>query len=274
MFWYRTGSNHGASPWTGCNNFVYRNCDGESLPAVARRHTLGTKVAPLLEDFSQVFEPGKSEGAPVQIQLEDRAAPKCHEARRAPFALLPKADEAVEKLVERGMATPIFPILKKKSFGDAHHPDSKEKTEALLYGNRASAPPGSNPSRCPGCPMTTLLRLTFSTVCSGRRQVATKLSLLPKVRLRAPEVEVLSRCHLLRISQSLYSGGCLGRTGIGSYARCTRFTASSPNGTVRLVSSSLLPTHPCCQTHNAWPSRKLPMQEDGARSVCRRLGTP
>lgn len=50
---------HGAS--------ISLNCSGESRPAVGQQHTLGTKVATLHEDFSEVFKPelGKSVGPPV-----------------------------------------------------------------------------------------------------------------------------------------------------------------------------------------------------------------
>lgn len=103
---------------------VSRNCSGECDPAAGRQHTSGTKVATLLGDFPEVFKPelGKSKGPAVRIEVEDQATPKFHKARQVPFALLPKVDEAIEKLVEQGIyvpvkhsrwATPIVPILKK-----------------------------------------------------------------------------------------------------------------------------------------------------------------
>lgn len=56
----------------------------------------------LLEDHSDVFRPGlgKSTGHSVRIEVEEQATPKFYKSLLVPFALLPKMDEATEKLLE------------------------------------------------------------------------------------------------------------------------------------------------------------------------------
>ncbi|XP_064475711.1 uncharacterized protein K02A2.6-like [Ornithodoros turicata] len=85
---------------------------------------LGSSTTPVLCKYAKVFQPGlgKSKGPPVRVEVEPTAQPKFYKARPVPFALLPKVDEALDKLVEQGIlepvrhsswATPIVPVVKK-----------------------------------------------------------------------------------------------------------------------------------------------------------------
>ncbi|XP_064476854.1 uncharacterized protein K02A2.6-like [Ornithodoros turicata] len=85
---------------------------------------LGSSTTPVLRKYAKVFQPGlgKSKGPPVRVEVEPTAQPKFYKARPVPFALLPKVDEALDKLVEQGIlepvrhsswATPIVPVVKK-----------------------------------------------------------------------------------------------------------------------------------------------------------------
>ncbi|XP_037567506.1 uncharacterized protein K02A2.6-like [Dermacentor silvarum] len=104
---------------------VSKSSSGESQPAVLNQSKVVTSVETPLGDYSDVFKPGlgKSTGLPVRIEVEEQATPKFHKSRQVPFALLPKVDEAIEKLVEQGIyvpikrsrwATPIVPILEER----------------------------------------------------------------------------------------------------------------------------------------------------------------
>ncbi|KAM7281410.1 uncharacterized protein ISCGN_005791, partial [Ixodes scapularis] len=80
--------------------------------------------AAVLSRHADVFQPGlgKSKGPPVRVQVEPTAQPKFFKPRPVPFALLPKVDEALDKLIRQGIlepvrhsswATPIVPVVKK-----------------------------------------------------------------------------------------------------------------------------------------------------------------
>ncbi|XP_042147460.1 uncharacterized protein K02A2.6-like [Ixodes scapularis] len=80
--------------------------------------------AAVLSRHADVFQPGlgKSKGPPVRVEVEPTAQPKFFKPRPVPFALLPKVDEALDKLIRQGIlepvrhsswATPIVPVVKK-----------------------------------------------------------------------------------------------------------------------------------------------------------------
>lgn len=87
----------------------------ERRPVVSHQHEPVPSVI-ILNGFSTVFSPelGKSKGLPVRIEVKDQATPKFHKVHQVPFALLPKADEAIERLVEQGIfcAAEAFPVGK------------------------------------------------------------------------------------------------------------------------------------------------------------------
>ncbi|XP_064479209.1 uncharacterized protein K02A2.6-like [Ornithodoros turicata] len=70
---------------------------------------LGSSTTPVLRKYAKVFQPGlgKSKGPPVRVEVEPTAQPKFYKARPVPFALLPKVDEALDKLVEQGILEPL-----------------------------------------------------------------------------------------------------------------------------------------------------------------------
>nr|XP_050035646.1 uncharacterized protein K02A2.6-like [Dermacentor andersoni] len=78
----------------------------------------------LLKKYSSVFEPGlgTSKGPPVRIEVNPAAPPRFLKPWQVPFALRPKVDEALDRLVSQGIfqtvrhskwATPVVPVVKK-----------------------------------------------------------------------------------------------------------------------------------------------------------------
>lgn len=78
----------------------------------------------VLKKHSKVFQPGlgKSQGPPVRVEVQPHAQPRFYKPRPVPFALLPRVDEALNKLIGQGIlepvrhsewATPIVPVVKK-----------------------------------------------------------------------------------------------------------------------------------------------------------------
>ncbi|XP_042142281.1 uncharacterized protein K02A2.6-like [Ixodes scapularis] len=77
-----------------------------------------------LEEFKEIFDAGlgKSRGPPIRVEVDRSAAPKFCKSRQVPYAMRPKVEQELEKLVQQGIlepvkhsnwATPIVPILKK-----------------------------------------------------------------------------------------------------------------------------------------------------------------
>ncbi|XP_075550349.1 uncharacterized protein LOC142583754 [Dermacentor variabilis] len=78
----------------------------------------------LLKKYSSVFEPGlgTSKEPLVRIEVNPAAPPRFLKQRQVPFALRPKVDEALDRLVSQGIfqpvrhskwATPVVPVVKK-----------------------------------------------------------------------------------------------------------------------------------------------------------------
>ncbi|XP_058041463.1 uncharacterized protein K02A2.6-like [Ahaetulla prasina] len=63
----------------------------------------------LLEEFAEVFEDrlGKYKGTPISFNLDPQVAPIRLKARRVPFALKPKIDREIDKLVNQGILVPV-----------------------------------------------------------------------------------------------------------------------------------------------------------------------
>nr|XP_050024971.1 uncharacterized protein K02A2.6-like [Dermacentor andersoni] len=78
----------------------------------------------LLKKYSSVFEPGlgTSKGPPVRTEVNPATPPRFLKPQQVPFALRPKVDEALDRLVSQGIfqpvrhskwATPVVPVVKK-----------------------------------------------------------------------------------------------------------------------------------------------------------------
>ncbi|XP_058038753.1 uncharacterized protein K02A2.6-like [Ahaetulla prasina] len=63
----------------------------------------------LMEEFAEVFEDrlGKYKGTPISFNLDPQVAPIRLKARRVPFALKPKIDREIDKLVNQGILVPV-----------------------------------------------------------------------------------------------------------------------------------------------------------------------
>ncbi|XP_058049000.1 uncharacterized protein K02A2.6-like, partial [Ahaetulla prasina] len=63
----------------------------------------------LMEEFAEVFEDrlGKYKGTPISFNLDPQVAPIRLKARRVPFALKPKIDREIDKLVSQGILVPV-----------------------------------------------------------------------------------------------------------------------------------------------------------------------
>ncbi|XP_058036746.1 uncharacterized protein K02A2.6-like [Ahaetulla prasina] len=63
----------------------------------------------LMKEFEDVFKDclGKYEGTPISFNLDPQVAPIRLKARRVPFALKPKIDRELDKLVSQGILVPI-----------------------------------------------------------------------------------------------------------------------------------------------------------------------
>ncbi|XP_058042246.1 uncharacterized protein K02A2.6-like, partial [Ahaetulla prasina] len=63
----------------------------------------------LLKEFEDVFKDclGKYEGTPISFNLDPQVAPIRLKARRVPFALKPKIDRELDKLVSQGILVPV-----------------------------------------------------------------------------------------------------------------------------------------------------------------------
>ncbi|XP_049524984.1 uncharacterized protein K02A2.6-like [Dermacentor silvarum] len=66
----------------------------------------------VLKKHSKVFQPGlgKSQGPPVRVEVQPHAQPRFYKPRPVPFALLPRVDEALIKLIGQGRVFPTFRI--------------------------------------------------------------------------------------------------------------------------------------------------------------------
>ena len=98
----------------------------ESINSV-KTNTTNCKVQRKLNDmiarFGQIFEPGLGTftGHTVKIDVQDEASPKYCKARPVPYAMKPKVDAELERLISEGIiepishsdwAAPIVPVLK------------------------------------------------------------------------------------------------------------------------------------------------------------------
>ncbi|XP_058047757.1 uncharacterized protein K02A2.6-like, partial [Ahaetulla prasina] len=63
----------------------------------------------LMNEFEDVFKDclGKYKGTPISFNLDPQVAPIRLKARRVPFALKPKIDKEIDKLISQGILVPV-----------------------------------------------------------------------------------------------------------------------------------------------------------------------
>ncbi|KAB0801764.1 hypothetical protein PPYR_03950 [Photinus pyralis] len=97
---------------------------GFSVKGVKQVSSDSGKVTSVIQEFSEVFkdELGEFKGNPIKFVFQENVSPVVLRARRVPFALKPKIEEELDKLVRQGVlepvehpvwATPIVPVIKK-----------------------------------------------------------------------------------------------------------------------------------------------------------------
>ncbi|XP_054828347.1 uncharacterized protein K02A2.6-like [Eublepharis macularius] len=80
---------------------------GIQIAGVQRLHH--DEVASVCREFPAVFDGalGNYTGQPVSFDLDPAVAPICLKPRRVPFALKPKIDEELDRLIEQGILEPV-----------------------------------------------------------------------------------------------------------------------------------------------------------------------
>ena len=73
-------------------------------------NTTDPEVEAMLSKYSEVFkdELGTIKGYTAKLQIEENASPKFCRPRPVPFALKPKVDEGINRLIKGGIQTNIF----------------------------------------------------------------------------------------------------------------------------------------------------------------------
>ncbi|XP_060126817.1 uncharacterized protein K02A2.6-like [Zootoca vivipara] len=73
------------------------------------RTSLQVDVDAICKEFPGVFDGalGRYTGPPIALQLDPAVRPIRHKARRVPFALKPRIDEELDRLVEQGVLEPV-----------------------------------------------------------------------------------------------------------------------------------------------------------------------
>ncbi|KAL1420804.1 hypothetical protein MTO96_023797 [Rhipicephalus appendiculatus] len=85
---------------------------GIDITGVQHIHQLPSSLDSIFKDFAPVFDEtlGCYKGPPVHFALNPDVVPIRLEARRVPFALRPKIDAELDKLVQQGILEPVHAI--------------------------------------------------------------------------------------------------------------------------------------------------------------------